>query len=319
MPVDIATAAFLDAVRAGGGKPLYEQTPEEMRAGIRGGHLQLAPTAPEIESAVDRSIGPRGAEFGIRIYTPHAIEAGKALPLLLQFHGGGFVGGDLDTHDAASRYYAVHADAVVIAVDYRRPPEHKFPAAVDDAYAALEWAAAHAEEIRGDRARIAVTGDSAGGNLSAVVCQLAKARGGPKIAFQALVYPQVDLDVTVDTPSRVQFGTGDYFLSRRDFEFLRSLYLTDVEAQVQDPRASPLKQRDLSGLPPALVVTAGYDPLLDEGKAYADRLSAAGVPVEYRCFAETIHGFTAFAAAIPAGLEGLAFIATRLRAALHGQ
>ncbi len=142
-------------------------------------------------------------------------------------------------------------------------------------------------------------------------------RNGPRIAIQALVYPVVDFRVGATYPSRAQFGGGDFFLSNRDLEFFRSCYLADVEKHASDPRASPLLDADLAGLPPALVVAAGCDPLRDEAKAYADRLAAAGVPVEYRCFESTIHAFMSFAGALPIGVEGLSFVATRLRAALH--
>ena len=187
-----------------------------------------------------------------------------------------------------------------------------------DAYAAVEWAVEHARELSADAGRLAVLGDSAGGNLAAVVCQVAQARNGPRIAFQALVYPIVDFRLEATYPSREQFGGGDFFLSNRDLAFFRSCYLDDVQKQASDPRASPLLGGDLAGLPPALVVTAGCDPLHDEGQAYADRLAAAGVPVEYRCYDQTIHAFMSFAGALPVGVEGLSFVASRLRAALHG-
>jgi acetyl esterase len=313
--VDEATATFLEALRDG--TPLHKQTIGELRAGVTMSHQQLGPPTEPVHHVVDRQV-PVGStdRIDVRVYTPRPLDGGTTLPLLVHYHGGGFVGGDLRSHDATARHTSVHADAIVVAVAYRRPPEHRFPVAVDDAYAALEWVAAHAGELGGNRQRIGVIGDSAGGNLAAVVCQLAKDRGGPAIACQALLYPQLDLDVEYDTPSRVQFGTGDYFLSRRDMQWLRSLYLADV-SQAQDPRASPLKRADLSGLPPALIVAAGCDPLRDEGKAYADRLAAAGVPVEYRCFEQTIHAFVSFAAALPLGGEALAFIAGQLRAMLH--
>ena len=277
---------------------------------------QLAAPPAAVHDATDRTIPVPGGEIGIRIYTPREVPAGTLLPMVLNFHGGGFVLGNLDTHDSIARYYARHADAIVIGVDYRLAPEHPFPAAVDDAYAALEWAGAHARELNGDANRVAVTGDSAGGNLSAVVCQLAKERGGPRIAFQALIYPAVEFDPRTNYPSRSEFGGGEYFLSTHDMAWFASLYLADVERQVADPRVSPLAARDLRGLPPALVVTSGCDPLRDEGKAYADRLAAAGVPVEYRCVEGTIHACMSFAGAIPAGLEMLTLVASRLRAAL---
>ena len=316
MSLDTATTSLLDAMRAAGGKPLHQQTIDEARAGMAAASQQLAAPPAAVHDATDRTIPVPGGEIGIRIYTPREVPAGTLLPMVLNFHGGGFVLGNLDTHDSIARYYARHADAIVIGVDYRLAPEHPFPAAVDDAYAALEWAGAHARELNGDANRVAVTGDSAGGNLSAVVCQLAKERGGPRIAFQALIYPAVEFDPRANYPSRSEFGGGEYFLSTHDMAWFASLYLADVERQVADPRVSPLAARDLRGLPPALVVTSGCDPLRDEGKAYVDRLAAAGVPVEYRCIEGTIHACMSFAGAIPAGLEMLTLVASRLRAAL---
>lgn len=317
MPVDAATGAFLDAVRSAGGKPVSEQTPQEFRDAVRTASQQVAGAPADVHDVRDRTIPGPGGDIPIRIYTPRRLNAGESLPLVLHYHGAGFVAGDLDTHDAIARYYAKHADAIVIAVDYRLAPEHRFPAAVDDAYASAVWAVDHAREIHGDADRLAVTGDSAGGNLAAVVCQLARERGRPRIAFQALAYPVVDFDMAHSYPSQAEFGGGEYFLSVRDMDWFRAKYLSDVTSQARDPRASPLLNADLSGLPPALVITAGYDPLRDEGKAYADRLKAAGVPVEYKCFEQTIHACLSFAGAIPAGAEALSFVASRLRTALH--
>src|SRR5262245_8436436 len=212
MPMDSATTAFLEAMRAAGGKPIYEQTIEEFRALVRAISAQLGPRPPDIHNAVDRRINVGGREIGIRVYTPRPLAAGQTLPLILHYHGAGFVAGDLDTHDAIARFYCQHADAIVVSVDYRLAPEHPFPAGVDDCFDALCWTADHASELYGDASRLAVTGDSAGGNLSAVVCQLAKERGGPRIAFQALVYPLVDYDLDAVYPSRGSFGGGEYFV-----------------------------------------------------------------------------------------------------------
>jgi acetyl esterase len=317
MTTDAATSGFLGALKASGRRPVWEVTIDETRDSIRAASLQLAAPSTEVHEVADRTMAVPGGEIGLRIYVPRASREDRLFPIVVHFHGAGFVAGDLDTHDSIARFHCHHADALVISVDYRLAPEHPFPAAVDDAYAAVEWAVAHARELAGDASRIAVLGDSAGGNLAAVVSQLAQARQGPRIVFQALVYPVVDFRLGATYPSREQFGGGDFFLSNRDLEFFRSCYLDDVQRHASDPRASPLLGGDLAGLPPALVVTAGCDPLYDEGKAYADRLAAAGVPVEYRCFERTIHAFMSFAVALPVGLEGLSFVASRLRAALH--
>ena len=317
MPLDTATEKFLDTMRAAGAPPLYEQSVDAARAGIRA-NVQRMPGSPTpVHRVEDRTLPGAAGDVPVRVYWPRATNAGELLPIVLYYHGGGWVIGDLDTHDAIARYICTHADVIVLNVDYRLAPEHKFPAAVEDSYLAACWAADHATDLGGDPGWIAVAGDSAGGNLATVVCQLAKANRRPAIAFQALAYPATDLDLTRRFDSRSEYGGGEYFLSTRDMEWFASLYLKNVRSDVADPRASPLVGQDLAGLPPALVVTAGFDPLRDEGRAYADRLAAAGVPVEYRCFEGTIHAFLSFAPLIPAGEEGLALVAARLRSALH--
>jgi acetyl esterase len=315
MGLDTATEKFLEILRSAGLPPMYEQTVEAARAGMRANVQQMPGTPTAVHQVEDRKLPGGAAGVSVRLYWPRP--AAEPLPIVINYHGGGWAMGDLETHDRIARYYCRHADAIVVNVDYRRPPEHKFPAAVDDSYLAACWAVEHAVELGGDPARIAVAGDSAGGNLATVVCQLSKANQGPKIAFQALVYPATDLDLRKSFRSRAEFGGGEYFLSTRDMEWFVSLYLNDVPREVADPRASPLMSRDLAGLPPAVVVTAGFDPLCDEGRAYAEALRAAGVPVEYHCFPSTIHAFLSFAPIIPTGEEGLSLVAARLRSALH--
>jgi acetyl esterase/lipase len=315
MTVDKQTAAILAQGAESGAPALHEMPVPEARRALK--EMTIAVDAPKtpVARVEERTIpGPNG-EIPIRIYWPDA--TADALPVLLLYHGGGWTLGDMDTHENICRYYCANAGVIVINVDYRLAPEHKFPAGVDDCYAALEWVGAHAADVGGDANRIAVTGDSAGGNLSAVMCQLAKARGGPRIAFQALTYPSIDLSEEANEKyaSRKEFGGGEYFLGRKDFAWLIGLYLEDA-ALVRDACVSPILAEDLSGLPPALVITAGFDPLHDEGKAYADHLAAAGVAVEYKCFETTIHGFMSFSGAIDAGKEGLALVANRVKAAL---
>ena len=312
--IDPATDAFLAQVRDSGGKPLYELTVDEVRAVVTTTSEMLAGTPIEVGSVVDRTIDAGGGSIPLRIYTPSG-EQRAPLPVVLYFHGGGFVAGSLDTHAPTARYLCQNANAIVVAVGYRKSPEHRFPAAVDDALAATEWTAAHAREFGGDGTRLAVAGDSAGGNLAAVVCQLATVRGGPRIAFQALFYPLVDFTLA-DSPSRSQYGGGDFFLSNRDMEWFRELYIADP-SDANDPRVSPLLASDVKGLPPALIIAAGCDVLRDEGNKYAARLREAGVPVEYRCFEGTIHAFMSFCGAIPMGREALALAASRLRTALE--
>jgi acetyl esterase len=317
MALDAGTLAFLDAVRSGGGKPLDETSIDEIRRNIRNNSLQLGPPSTELHDVRDRVIPGPGGNLPVRIYTPRALAAGETLPIVVHYHGAGWIAGDLDTHDAIARYYSKHADAIVVAVDYRLGPEHKFPSAVDDCDAATVWAATHASEINGDASRLAVTGDSAGGNIAAAVCQIARDRGTPAIALQVLLYPVIDLALPGPYASRTEFGGGDYFLSTRDMAFFGRQYLTDLAADARDIRASPGSNPNLANLPPAVIVTAGYDPLRDEAKLYADRLAAAGVRVEYHCFETTVHAFVSFTTVIPTGLEALAFIAGRMKAALH--
>ena len=302
-------------LRSSGGKPLYELPLDESRANMVGGSQQLGAPAEPVESVVDRRIDVPGGTIGLRIHSPVGAAAGGPLPAVLQFHGGGFVLGNLDSHESIARFYCAHAGAVVISVDYHLAPEHRFPAQVEESYAALRWVADHASELHVDPARVAVAGDSAGGNLATVMCLLSRARGGPRIAAQALLYPVVDFRSHDLYASHKEFGDGSYFLSIKDMDWFRDAYFANATAQVGEPTASPIIA-DVSGLPPALVATAGCDPLRDEGRAYADRLAAAGVPVEYRCFDTTIHACASFAGAIPAGREMLAFVADWLRSTM---
>jgi acetyl esterase len=314
--LDEPTKSLLQQMVDSGAPPLYALTVTAARDALK--QLTLALDAPScaIARCEERNIqGPAG-EIPIRIYWPE-VEAGElSQPVLLLYHGGGFALGDLDTHDRVSRFYCKNGGVIVVSVGYRLAPEHPFPAALTDCYAALCWVAETAAQWGGDATRIAVTGDSAGGNLAALVSQLARDRQGPHIAFQALVYPVVDMDPASEFPSRREFGGGGYFLSQNDFVWFMSLYFTAPE-QERGHLASPILAKSLVGLPPALIITAGFDPLRDEGRAYYERLVAAGVAAEYRCFETTVHGFMSFAGLIIAGQEGLQLLARRLREVLR--
>nr|TFG51352.1 MAG: alpha/beta hydrolase [Hyphomicrobiales bacterium] len=244
--------------------------------------------------------GPDGA-IPLRVYTPVA-SGGTALPTLVYFHGGGFVLGDLDCFDSVCRALADSSSCRIISVDYRLAPEHPFPAAVNDCFAALKWIEANASSLGVDPNRVAVGGDSAGGNLAAVVSQLAKANNGPHIAFQLLIYP-----ITVlrpDSPS--SFAFSPTILRAPAINWFYSQYVPDeTEDHSGDPLLSPLKAEDLSGLPPAYIVTAGFDPLRDEGLAYADKLKAAGVKVRHIDYPSMIHGFFSMPGLIPLAGEAL--------------
>lgn len=244
-----------------------------------------------------------------RHYAPS--EAGGPFPLLVYYHGGGFTYGDLDTHDGVCRMLCRHAGAHVLAVDYRLAPEQRFPAAVEDARAGLCWAWEHAGQLGADRHRIGVGGDSSGGNLAAVVSQLAARDGGPAPVLQLLIYPATDF--TGRRRSRELFGEG-FLLSNAEIDWFETNYLGAERAQASDPRVSPLLARDLSGLPPALVVTASFDPLRDEGEEYAQALQGAGTPATLRRFPGLTHAFIAAAGVSPTCRDALVEIGGATRA-----
>jgi acetyl esterase len=249
----------------------------------------------------------------VRIYTPAgAATAGELRPVIVYYHGGGWAIGDVAGYDPLTRLLAAETDAIVVSVDYRLAPEHPHPAAVDDSFTALQWVAKHAPDFGADGTRVAVAGDSAGGNLSAVMALLAKARGGPKLALQALVYPVTDC--VFDTPSYLENGEG-YFLEGTSMAYFFDAYCrggTDPTT----PNVSPLRADDLTGVAPALVITAEFDPLRDEGEAYAAALRAAGVPVEATRYDGMIHGFVAMPALLAGGRQAFDQLVTALRSAL---
>ncbi|MFA5989105.1 MAG: alpha/beta hydrolase [Sphingomonas sp.] len=241
------------------------------------------------EMAVGGAAGMRPA----RRYRPTKPTA-SPLPVVLFFHGGGWVLGDLDSYEGLMRSLAALSGAEFISIDYRLAPEHPFPAGLEDAVAAICWVAANATSLDVDPARLAVMGDSAGGNLAACACQQIVAAGSAPIAAQYLIYPVIDSSAPHQAyPSRIVFGSGEYLLTREAIEVTRAWYLSAGEAP-EDPRITPIMATDLSKLPHSFVLTAGHDPLRDEGRAYADRLEAAGVDTRYCCFESTIHAFLSF-------------------------
>jgi acetyl esterase len=263
---------------------------------------------PEVAKVQDLMIAGPGPSIPVRIYTP----AGRGpFPILVWFHGGGWVVGDLDSADATARHLTVGAGCMVISVDYRLAPETKFPGAAEDCYAATQWAARQSARFNGDPARIAVGGDSAGGNLATVVAMMARDRSGPPLAFQLLVYPVTHRDFTTDSYQRCADG---YLLSRAGMEWYWNHYLRDA-ADAANPYAAPLLATDLSGLPAALVITAEFDPLCDEGEAYARRLQEAGVPTTYSRYDGMIHGFFGMPAVIDKGRQAVAEASAALKTA----
>jgi acetyl esterase len=277
--LDPQARALLDLMIERQIPPTHTLSPAEARALYRDRRHFTQP-APQPVAEV-RDLQTDGGT-PLRLYRP----AAGTLPLLVYFHGGGWVIGDLETHDVVCRHLANAGGCVVLSVDYRRAPEHRFPAAVDDCVAAVRWARHQAQALGIDTARIGVGGDSAGGNLSAVAT-IAERDAGTPLAFQLLIYPGTDMRAVA--PSHTTNGQG-YLLTADSIAYYRSHYIPDAAAW-SDWRVSPLLAANLSGLPPALVLTAGFDPLRDEGRLYADALSEAGNRVQYVCFERQIHGF----------------------------
>lgn len=307
MPLDPQAQAVLDSL-PGGALPDLDNVPVEL---MRQGFSEIGPEAPveEVANVENRQIRGAAGEIGARIYRP-ATAADGELPLLLYFHGGGFVLCDLDTHDGTCRSLANGAGCVVVSVDYRLAPEAPFPAAPEDCYAATCWAVENAASIGADPARVAVAGDSAGGNLAAAVALMARDRKGPKIAHQLLIYPVTDH--AFDTASYSDNAEG-YFLTRDMMKWFWGHYL-EQDSDGSNPLASPLRADDLSSLPPATVITAEFDPLRDEGEAYATRLRDAGVPTEVTRYDGMFHGFFGMGAAIDRARDAVAQASKALRA-----
>ena len=286
MAVDPQMQGVLDRIAKAALPAFYTVSADEARRLYRESRAAFSPAVPEVAEARDLALSGPGGRIPLRLYRGLGTEAGALLPVLVFFHGGGWTIGDLDTHDIVCRTLANKARCAVVAVDYRMGPEHKFPAAVDDCIAATRWVAAQSAAIGVDASRIAVGGDSAGGNLAAVTAIALRDAGGPPLVFQALVYPATDQRMDSDSHARLAEG---YLLTRNNMLWFRGNYLEP--GQYDDWRASPLRAADLARLPPAHIITAGYDPLLDEGRAFSDRLVAAGVPVLYECFEGMTHGF----------------------------
>jgi acetyl esterase len=288
MALDPDARTVLEMVRLSG-RPPYEMVgAEEARRLFRAGREVLGADPQPVALLRDlEAPRPDGGAIPLRLYRGAGTQASEALPVLVYFHGGGWVIGDLESHDPVCRHLANRARCAVVSVDYRLAPEHKFPAAVEDCFAATAWVAGAGPALGIDAGRLAVGGDSAGGNLAAVVSILARDRGGPPIRHQLLIYPAVD--AAMDHPSIHRFAEG-HLLTRATMEWFYAQYLRGP-GDIDDWRASPLRASDLSRLPPAFVVTGGYDLLCDEGDAYARRLERCGVSVRLRHHAEQIHGF----------------------------
>jgi acetyl esterase len=297
---------FVKSIRVPG---VYPPLPE-LRQQLRTMVTLMDEPAPPLARVEDIGIpGPAG-EIPARVYADSV--GGAPLPVVAYFHGGGWVQGDLETHHGLCARLAKHAGVLVVAIDYRLAPEHKFPAAVDDCLAAYRWLRTHGRDLDADTARVAVAGDSAGGNLSAVVSQLAASGGSPLPTCQVLIYPAVDFSLETDSHRELAEG---HIIPRDRILWYSQQYLRS-EADKTDLRAAPLRAQTLAGQPPAMIVTAGFDPLRDEGKAYGDRLRKEGVDVVYREYPGEIHAFVSLTKAIPQGTAATLEIAEYLRTRL---
>lgn len=308
--LDPQTRAVVERLAADATTNVMTLPPAERRRAHDALFASLGLPPADLTDVADRFIPGPGGRLRVRIYTPRD-SAAQPRALLVYFHGGGMSVGSLEQYDSLCQRLSQRSGAIVVSVDYRLTPEHRFPAPVEDAYAALKWARDNAASIGGDPARLAVGGDSAGGNLAAVVAQLAR-DSGPPLAFQLLIYPAVGF--TRNSESMQKFSHG-YVFGVAELEMAVDQYITD-RAQLSDPRLFPLLARDLSRLPPAFVISAGYEIMRDDIEEYAHRLQAAGVPTELHRYETTIHPFLSMAGAIDLGRAAIDESADKVRSAM---
>lgn len=314
VPLEPDFAGIIDAAKGSGLPELNTLTPDAARAQYADSVALIAGISPDVANVEDLHIETPETTLPARLYRPHDAAA-EVAALLVFFHGGGWSFGSIETHDHICRHLAAAFGGSVLSVEYRLAPEHKFPAAVEDAVNATQWASDNAHMLGTDPAKLFLGGDSAGGNLAAVAAIGARDAGGPAIAGQLLIYPATDMSMRF--PSHTTFG-DNFRLTRPLMVWSALNYLRDG-SDVTDPRASPLLAESHAGLPPAIIITAGYDPLRDEGKAYADALRKAGVLVDYKCYPGAIHGFIGMTGVSQTAGDSLAFAGAALRAAVHGQ
>lgn len=275
-----------------GAPSLDTLAPDAARSASKGAFLLLQGPKPDVAAVSDHSADG----IALRLYRPAGSQADQALPVCLYFHGGGFVIGDIETYDTLCRVLANASGCAVASVEYRLAPEARFPAAVEDCWAATQWIARQAQTLHLDAARMAVAGDSAGGNLAAVIALLARDAGAPRLAYQLLIYPVVQLSQVTDSSQRNAEG---YFLTARLMSYFAGHYLGDNTAALQDFRLAPLHAQSHANLPPASILVCGFDPLHDDGVMYRDCLQAAGVPVQFTALPDQIHGMVTMDGAIP--------------------
>lgn len=308
--LDPQTKAVLEQLAASSNTNVMALPPAERRRAHEALFASLGLPPADLTDVADRSIPGPGGPMRVRIYTPRG-DSAQPRALLVYFHGGGMSVGSIEQYDSLCQRLSQRSGSIVVSVDYRLTPEHRFPAPVEDAYAALKWAHDNGASIGGDPARLAVGGDSAGGNLAAVVAQLAR-DNGPPLAFQLLIYPAVGF--TRNSESMQMFSHG-YVFGAAEMEMAVDQYITD-RSQLSDPRLFPLLARDLSRLPPAFVISAGYEIMRDDIEEYAHRLQAAGVPTELHRYETTIHPFLSMAGAIDLGRAAIDESADKVRSAM---
>jgi acetyl esterase len=306
MPLDPQARAMIDRTVALNLPPASQMTPAQARESVR--QRSVALPREDVASVRDHQVPLQGGAIVVRVFTPRGT---GPKPALVYFHGGGWVTGDIETHEGICRTLANAADCVVASVDYRCAPEHPFPTAAEDAYAATRWVVEQARDLGVDARRLAVAGDSSGGNLAAAVALMARDRGGPALALQVLIYPVTDHDF--ERPSYTENAEG-YLLTAASMRYYWDQYVPNV-ADRMNPYVSPMRARSLAGLPPALVITAEYDPLRDEGEAYAQALAAAGVSVAHSRYPGMIHAFFRFTNVLDAARAAVAEVVAALQKA----
>lgn len=316
MAVPLRTKVFWELYRRAERFPVMQQPPERVRqaSDLRNRMLRL-PLASLLVGGTDAGVTatdtsaalPDGTTLPLRIYRPRG--AAGPLPVVLNFHGGGWVSGNIRQSEWWASSIAARSGAAVVSVEYRLAPEHPFPTPVEDCYAATVWVVEHAAELGLDARRLAVMGDSAGGNMAAVVCLMARDRGGPAIALQVLIYPAVDF--LTEFPSKLENADAP-ILCKRDIDNAHRLYFHGSDGDRADPYASPLRAKH-HDLPPALVQTAQHDPIRDDGAAYARALREAGVPVRYTNYVDAVHGYISLPGLVPAARQALAEAASAIR------
>lgn len=308
--LDTESLALLRAGESVDNPPIEEMTVAESRAAYETLFMSLAPSRIEVDRVIEDRLPDACGGRPYRLYLP--MHAASPMPALVFLHGGGWSMGSPASYDHVTRWLCQRAGVAVLSLDYRLAPEHPFPAALEDAAQAFRWFAANAAALSIDPSRIAVGGDSSGGTLAAVMTHQMRRDPIARVAAQVLMYPVLTLEPEAPYRSRAELGAGGYFLTSRGIDRAAERYLTSAEL-ARDPRVSPILEPDLSGLPPTLVVTGGFDPLRDECTHYAARLSQAGSIAHYRCFAGTIHGFLSFAGALSAGRKGLDYVSAWLQ------